>query len=451
MIQRVKFCFLYFLFLNPTFIYAKVQENRPIKVVKFKRNQLNADINDTRKAAYSGDPNAMYDLSEWYLRNGEDNLAQAWRKKAVEAGANNIKKIEDSEFIYSSAIEDFNNNSTKALLKYYELAEAGNANAMIIVGNAFADGWGTIINKTEAYKWYDKALKINKNLSNEINLNSEIGSLYLAEKGDPTDMLIMALNFNDKEYAFGIETDILYDLKKARYWYQKTLDADPTNPIAMYLFANSFSEEYNETDHRKAKDLFHRLYKTNKDEFLKLWGYFGGSDAIDVLEDHASLGDWQAICKICSESSHYYFSSESCNKLLKGIKLAKSKGKINAQEAKVVYDKVSEAKLEAEEREEREARKEAQNAEYAQTNNNNFNETKQRFAGVWRCSNNITQFKFDSNLNGWYRNGSGMAWQTMRVTYKGYLRVQVYDAHSVSNLEISGRTMKLNGVWEYHR
>ena len=44
-----------------------------------------------------------------------------------------------------------------------------------------------------------------------------------------------------------------------------------------------------------------------------------------------------------------------------------------------------------------------------------------------------------------------MAWQTMRVTYKGYLKVQVYDAHSVSNLEISGRTMKLNGVWEYHR
>lgn len=80
-----------------------------------------------------------------------------------------------------------------------------------------------------------------------------------------------------------------------------------------------------------------------------------------------------------------------------------------------------------------------------------INSTMRNFAGVWTCSNSYTQYKFDSNGNGWFRNGSGRAWETLGVTYKSYNCISVYDAHARHTLEVSGSTMTQDNTYVYRR
>ena len=80
-----------------------------------------------------------------------------------------------------------------------------------------------------------------------------------------------------------------------------------------------------------------------------------------------------------------------------------------------------------------------------------YNETMRNFAGIWTCPSSYTQFKFDSSGNGWFRNGSGRAWETLGVTYISYNCISVYDAHARHTLEISGSTMIQDNAYVYRR
>ena len=90
-------------------------------------------------------------------------------------------------------------------------------------------------------------------------------------------------------------------------------------------------------------------------------------------------------------------------------------------------------------------------AESRNSDNQLFNSTMQNFAGVWRCRNSRTQYKFDSKGNGWFRNGSGRAWESLGVTYKSYNCISVYDAHARHTLMISGGTMTQDNSYVYYK
>ena len=95
--------------------------------------------------------------------------------------------------------------------------------------------------------------------------------------------------------------------------------------------------------------------------------------------------------------------------------------------------------------------KERQEEVSRRTDQELYYSTMRNFAGFWTCSNSYTQYKFDSNGNGWFRNGSGRVWETLGVTYKSYNCISVYDGHARHTLEVSGRTMKQDNSYVYRR
>lgn len=193
---------------------------------------------------------------------------------------------------------------------------------------------------------------------------------------------------------------------------------------------------------------YRKAFAINETEALKRISV--NSDASrQIIEEYAQKGNDKAILALaeyydqcCRESfNRENIDREAASKALEYYKKVSQSGNTEAKQKMGV--------LAADLKKQDEMKREK--AERAKADADLRRSTYKNFAGVWRCKNSYTQYKFDSNGNGWFRNGSGRAWETLGVTYKSYNCISVYDAHARHTLEISGSTMTQDNSYVYRK
>lgn len=173
-----------------------------------------------------------------------------------------------------------------------------------------------------------------------------------------------------------------------------------------------------------------------------------GDASLQIIKEYVNKGNANAFMRLAD----YYNSScrpyggdvqntETAKMAISNYKKAAQAGIAEAQ------TKINELTALIQKKEE----KERQEAESRRLEQELYSSTMRNFAGFWTCSNSYTQYKFDSNGNGWFRNGSGRAWETLGVTYKSVDCISVYDAHARHTLEVSGNTMTQDNSYVYRR
>lgn len=189
------------------------------------------------------------------------------------------------------------------------------------------------------------------------------------------------------------------DLEEAANWYQKAINIDPDKAF-------------------KCMDL-------------------NGEFALSLVEKDANKGNVKSMFLLAK----YYESEGDLNEAQIWYKKAAKTGDV---EAKHKNEEVAEAIEDAKFWEEYHQKEREQNRQV-------YNETMRNFAGVWTCRNSYTQFKFDSNGNGWFRNGSGIAWESLGVYYLGKNKIKVYDAHAIHILVFTGNSFTQDDTYVYYR
>ena len=170
--------------------------------------------------------------------------------------------------------------------------------------------------------------------------------------------------------------------------------------------------------YRKVKSLDSDWFYNNLD--------LHGQALRSLITEDANNGNVKSMVVL----GNYYYDTNNRDAAQKWFKLAANKGN---NEAKNKYNEIqSIIKAEIKQEKEESARRARENAEYQESVKRTF----RNFAGLWRCSvRNTSQFKFDSNGNGWFRDGPGRKWSTLGIKYMSYNNIRVYDASKVYYLE----------------
>ncbi len=167
----------------------------------------------TEEAAVRGDAVAQMNLAEMYQELGQKDKAEYWFRRLGKAR----KIVENAESAYSKAKKYYENGKYTEAVKWYRKAvEAGNADAMYRLGEAYEDGEGVEEDEAEAVKWYREAVK---------------GYRKAAEAGNADAMNSLGEAYRDGK---GVEEDEA----EAVEWYRKAAEAG--NADAM----NSLGDAY---------------------------------------------------------------------------------------------------------------------------------------------------------------------------------------------------------------
>lgn len=123
------------------------------------------DLQSIRNRALNGDPQAMIELSQYYQSNGKRDLANGWLEKAEKTSPGitaRIKQDYDIDNELSQADAKAKEQSMAAMNTYLKYYDANNIHALVGIAHLYDLGWGIKRDRTEAKKYYDKALSINK-------------------------------------------------------------------------------------------------------------------------------------------------------------------------------------------------------------------------------------------------------------------------------------------------
>lgn len=154
-------------------------------------------------------------------------------------------------------------NVNKAFKLYLKAAQNGDTDAMFIVGGLYMQGYGTVIDKGEAFKWlYNAALKGRSSKESQ----RIIGQSFIAGTSVPSN----------------------YD--EAVHWYE--LAAQGGDPEAQSELAFLyFSGNYVERDYEKAKYWFHiaamKGYPIAQYNMGIIWYTGNGVDTVDAKKAYA--------------------------------------------------------------------------------------------------------------------------------------------------------------------
>ena len=175
-----------------------------------------------KQQAQNGNVQAMFELSDMYLRGygcfRDTQYALIWLQKAAWAGHSEAKKLLSklyesenpkekipvkenklTEKRYSQqeiqrwvdlAKEAVKNDDWKSAFEYHlKAAQAGRAESMFFVGNAYFYGNDVKENKREAKSWYEKAFPLLREaaIHGDISAMYDIGSMYIEAQGTIRD------------------------------------------------------------------------------------------------------------------------------------------------------------------------------------------------------------------------------------------------------------------------
>ena len=131
-------------------------------------NKKNKDILEINKKAFSGDPKALYDYSEFFMHGSHKrdalHLAHEWHTKAAKAGYPKAMGEEGSFIIHGWVPGTLEN----AFSFYYKAYEAGYKKSALGLGDCYYYGWGTERNFEKSKFYY----KIAKRLGIGINMKA---------------------------------------------------------------------------------------------------------------------------------------------------------------------------------------------------------------------------------------------------------------------------------------
>lgn len=150
------------------------------------------DINTIRQKAYSGDTDAMIELSRIYEKQGEKELSLKWLEKATKSGNQTAIAMSGNNEVDNAIHEK---DPIKKFQVLYKYAEAGNVKAMIGLGDLYETGTAVAKNTEEAIKWYRKAYTIDERLLlNSLTIfstedASRLMMIEIANKGNTEAMI----------------------------------------------------------------------------------------------------------------------------------------------------------------------------------------------------------------------------------------------------------------------
>lgn len=339
------------------------------------------------------------------------SYADKWKDKAKAGDAN--AQFELASCYYSNI--GVKNDYAEAMKWALRAAEQGQPEAMELVGRMYQEGQGVDKDSDKAKEWFWKAYKTAIIRPDDARALYTIGILFQNGRGVELQKLLAIRYYT--EAAELNYSNAMYELAYMYYNHEGT----PTD----YAKANKW--------YRRAAELGHPQAMNNLG-----WSYAHGNcgvqDYYECMEEAskwyrkaAELGNPNAMENL---SLLYYNQAlglpynDSLNEAEKWMRKSAELGRRGAIEWL---------------------------AKNSSSNSSLERDTYKNFAGVWRCKNSYTQYKFDSNGNGWFRNGSGRAWESLGVTYKSYNCISVYDAHARHTLEISGSTMTQDNSYVYRK
>lgn len=176
------------------------------------------DINTIRQKAYSGDTDAMIELSRIYEKQGEKELSLKWLEKATKSGNQTAIAMSGNNEVDNAIHEK---DPIKKFQVLYKYAEAGNVKAMIGLGDLYETGTAVAKNTEEARRWYREGLsKDEKEAINTLNIHGEASISILKEYANKGNVSAM-MKLGDYYYTefIGDHRCEFYDLDKAKKWF----------------------------------------------------------------------------------------------------------------------------------------------------------------------------------------------------------------------------------------
>ncbi len=237
------------------------------------------DINNLKQRALTGNADAMCELSIAYLKNGDENQACAWIRKAVEAGSVDALYIAYDNGLWFRR-DNFGNTSylidTKDYFKrVYKLAQQGDVKALLHLGYLYE--YGDIVSKNveEALALYRKAASIDEaSLFDNLQLepggnwgvNSEMEQFLeeYAKRGNVKAMLLLGDYYLEAVYTEETE-------EKAKKWYKLAADKGCSEARNKYDAMIKYDKAIQDQERQQAEN-----NKRYKQEFSETMRNFSG-------------------------------------------------------------------------------------------------------------------------------------------------------------------------------